>query len=539
MLVSTASWANQIDYQLSLNSEAISQSVEDIDGNETFDADNMVVTPSLSLLYSGKRVQGFWRATHNQVYRSIDDNSTTQSYSNYNYGGEVAIIDKVLSFRANGALTNRAPNINSFQTDDFLLNPENLSKTRRNSASMNLNIPRGEYLGISSILSYSESSSERTETGFTGLENSQTSLTTNIVTGNNFKRIYGLVNTNVSLQKRPQGNGDALSRQAQAELSFNLISDIGLTFTATNEGNQVSSDNNIFSLARNFSTYGAGLSWRESDNRFLTVTVNHADGNQLGQAQQDNQTFVGINTQWQFTPRTSLSARYGRRVFGESGEFSLSHQIKRLRTQLTYTEEITSFSSLTSNPSSLGVFVCADGARDLTACFQPSSLNYQLGPNEEFVQFSDQNTEISDELILRQALSWQMGISKRRTNVSFNGRYSLNEYLESDRLNRTYSAGIVLGFGIGQKTNFTWNSQYAVSNNRFEGTSGESTSLTSTVSISRTIGRYLNLNLNFRFLDLKTEGDFSSSSSFGVAGINGDLKDRRISIGLRYQYGSR
>ena len=150
---------------------------------------------------------------------------------------------------------------------------------------MNLNIPRGEYLGISSILSYSESSSERTETGFTGLENSQTSLTTNIVTGNNFKRIYGLVNTNVSLQKRPQGNGDALSRQAQAELSFNLISDIGLTFTATNEGNQVSSDNNIFSLARNFSTYGAGLSWRESDNRFLTVTVNHADGNQLGQAQ--------------------------------------------------------------------------------------------------------------------------------------------------------------------------------------------------------------------------------------------------------------
>jgi uncharacterized protein (PEP-CTERM system associated) len=539
IFICTGSWASEIDYQVNLDAEAISQSVDDAEDGMTLDANNVVITPSLSLLYSSKRVDGFWRANHQHIYRSVDDSSTTQDFTNYNYGADVSLIDKVLNFRINGSLSNRAPNLNSFQTDDILLNSGNLSKTRRNNSSLSLNIPTGEYIGLTSTLSYSDSKSERTETGFTGLENSIYSLSSNLVTGSNFKRVYGLLNTNVSLQKRPQGNGDVLSRQAQAELSVNLLGDFGLTVTATNEGNQVSSDNNVFSRSRNFSTYGAGLSWRESNNRFITITINKTDGNQLGQENQDNETFVGLNTEWQFTPRTSLTARYGRRVFGESGEFSLSHQIKRLRTQIRYSEEITSFSSLDNNPSSLGVFVCADGIRDLSACFQPSSLNYSLAPNEEFVQFSDPNTEISDELILRQALSWQIGISKRRTRVSFNGRYSLNEYLESDRLTRTYSAGVVLGFQVGSKTDLSFSSQYAVSNNQFEGNNDESNSLTSTFSISRSIGRYLNVSLNARYLKRDIVDVFFSGADQNLEGIDEDLRDRRITLRVNYQYGSR
>lgn len=531
--------ANDLDYQVSLEAEAISQSVKDSEGNQTVESDNLIVTPSFSLTYNSKRLQGFWRANQNHVRRSIGSSSVTQNYVNYNYGGEVVIIENLLNFVASGALSQQSPNLNGFQTDDILLNADNLSKTRRNAASLGLNIPRGDYFGLSSTLTYSNSKSERNATGFEGLENNRTLLTSNIVTGNDFKRLYAAVNTQVSLQKRFEGNGDVLSRQAEAALSFSVIGNLGFTLSATNEGNQVSSEDNIFSVARNFSTYGAGLSWRKSEDSFFTITANTSDGEQLGQSDTDNQNFIGFNTRWQFTPRTSISARYGRRVFGESGEFSFSHQIKRFRTQVSYTEEITSFSNLTSDPTSLGVFVCADGARDLSACFQPSSLNYQLGPNEEFVQFSDQNTEISDELILRQALSWQMGISKRRTNLSFNGRYSLNEYLESDRLNRTYSAGIALGFGIGQKTNLTWNTQYAVSNNQFEGTSSESISLSSDVSISRNLGQYLNINLQARYLDLKSEGENSGGTVIGFTGVSGDLKDRRITISLSYRYGSK
>jgi uncharacterized protein (PEP-CTERM system associated) len=539
IFICTESWANELDYQLSFNTEAISQSVKDTEDGNRLDFKNFVITPSLSLLYTSKRLDGFWRANHQHVYRSVRDISTTQDFTNYNYGIDVSLVEKFLNFRINGALSNRSPSLNDFQTDDILLNSDNLSKTRRNNSSLNLNIPTGEYLGLTSILSYSDSKSERTETGFTGLENNVYSLSSNLVTGTNFQRIYGLLNTNVSLQKRPQGNGDVLSRQAQAELSLNLIDDFGLTLTATNEGNQVSSDNNVFSLSRNFSTYGAGLSWRKGIDRFITITLNKTEGNQLGQESQDDQTFVGLNTAWQFTPRTTLSARYGRRVFGESGEFSLSHSIKRLRTQLRYSEEITSFSRLESDPSSLGVFVCADGIRDLSACFQPSSLNYNLAPNEEFVQFSDQNTEISDDLILRQALSWQIGISKRRTRLSFNGRYSLNEYLESDRINRTYSAGIALGFQVGAKTDLSFSSQYAVSNNQFEGSRAESNSLTSILSVSRSIGRYFNVSLNARYLERKIADVFAIGSGQNLDGIDEDLKDRRITLRLSYQYGSR
>lgn len=529
--------ANELDYQVSVSTQATVQNSEDIEQGQRLDSDNLIVSPSLSLTYTSKRLQGFWRATHSNVRRSFEDNELTQNYTNYNYGGQISLIEGLLSFNANGGVSYQSPNLNGFQTDDFLLNSDNLAKTRRNLASLNLSVPAGDYFGFSSSISHSISESERTSTGFNGLDSNASTISSNFRTGNNFKRLYAQVSTVLSQQNRTEESGDYFSRQGVAEMSYKLIGDIGFTLTATNEGNQVSASNNVFSRARNFSTYGAGLTWRAREDRFLTLTINKSEGEQLGQEDEEDEAFLGINTRWQFTPRTSLTARYGRRVFGESGDFTFSHRIKKLRTQITYSEEITSFSNLISNPESLGVFVCADGARDLSACFQPSTLNYQLNPNEEFVQFSGQNTEISDELILRQALSWQLGMTQRRTSFSLNGRYSLNEYLETDRLNRTYSAGIVFGFEFGQKTSLSWNTEYSVSNNRFEGQSGESISISSSVGLTRSIGRHFELNLNMRYLELENEGDISTTGNgFSVAGIRGDLTDRRVSLSINYQY---
>jgi uncharacterized protein (PEP-CTERM system associated) len=156
-----------------------------------------------------------------------------------------------------------------------------------------------------------------------------------------------------------------------------------------------------------------------------------------------------------------------------------------------------------------------------------------LQPNERFIQFNSQNAEINDELILRKGLSWELGTELRRTKLSVNGRYSTNDYLESDRLSRTYSAGTSIAFKIGKKTSISWTANASHSDNIISGERGESDVLTTKLSLSRPIGRYFDLSLDFKYLQRETEGrTFGNEGGIGIAG---DIKDRRVSLNLKYK----
>jgi uncharacterized protein (PEP-CTERM system associated) len=139
---------------------------------------------------------------------------------------------------------------------------------------------------------------------------------------------------------------------------------------------------------------------------------------------------------------------------------------------------------------------------------------------------------VNDEIILRKGLSWQLGIQQRRTRFSLNGRYATNDFLESDRFTRTYSAGSLLSFQIGKKTNLSWTLNAAFTDEKFEGESGESKAYTSKLSLSRDIGRYFKLSVDATYLQRDIEGSILSA---GNGGISGDLKDRRIGLVLSYR----
>lgn len=415
-------------------------------------------------------------------------------------------------------------------TRSFLLNADNLSKTRSNRFGADFTLPRGDYFGHSTRLNYSITESEKRENSPNQLDSNVLSLSTNTFTGNDFERFSAQVNTDFSISERSV-NGDYTNRRANGDMSYRLISDLGVIATASHEANQVQSENDIFSNARQFNSVGAGLIWREAENKRIAITWNRADNDAVA-ADENNKGYVGADINWQFTPRTQVSAGYTRRFFGESGNFSFQHRLRKLRTQVTYSEEVTSFSRLIAEPGSLGVFVCVDGITELAACFQPNSLNYQLQPNEQFVQFSGQNSEINDELILRKALSWQLGTELRRTKVSINGRYSTNDYLESDRLSRTYSAGTSIAFAIGQKTDISWTTNAAVTDDIVEGSKGTSEVLTSKIGLARKIGRYFDLSLDFSYLQRETEGRVIGAG--GLGGFTGDIQERRVTLTLKY-----
>jgi uncharacterized protein (PEP-CTERM system associated) len=524
--------ANELTWTAGVGTEAVYQEVYSEEAKSTRSSKNLIVRPQLSLNYTSKRTNAFWQATHNHVRRSFDDVDITNNYTNYAYGANVTAIENLLSFTASGALNYRTTATNGYFVDDFLLNSENLSKTRSNRFGANFTLPRGDYFGHTTQLSYSITESEKREDSRNQLNSDVISVTTQTYTGNDFERLYAQVDTSFSISERSV-NGDYMNRSASGNLSYRLISNFGLTVVASHEANQVKSSDNIFSNSRQFNTVGAGIIWRETDNKRIALTWNRADNDSIEQ-DEDNEGYIGLDLNWQFTPRTQVSGAYTRRFFGESGNFSFQHRIRKLRTQITYNEEVTSFSRLIAEPSNLGVFVCIDGIIDIASCFQPNSLSYQLQPNEQFIQFNSQNSEINDELILRKGLSWELGTELRRTKVALNGRYSTNEYLESNRTSRTYSVGTSIAFDIGRKTNLSWTANAAHTDNILEGERGESDVLTTKISLSRPIGRFFDLSLDLSYLQRESEGTtFNNETSLG---FTGDIKDRRISLNLQYKF---
>lgn len=528
--ISSTAVANELDWTIGVDNEFVYQDVYSDARRETINSENYILRPQLSLNFKSKRTNAFWRATHNHVRRSLQDASVTNNYTNYAYGGSFAAIQNLLTFTASGALNYQSAAANGFLVDSFLLNADNLSKTRSNRVGADFTLPRGDYFGHTTRVNYSITESEKRENSPNQLDSNVISISTNTFTGNDFERFNAQVNTDFSVSERSV-NGDYTNRRANGNMSYRLISNLGVIATASHEGNQVKSQNNVFGNVRQFNSVGAGLIWREAENKRIAVTWNRANSEAV-EEDENNKGYIGADVNWQFTPRTQISAGYTRRFFGDSGNFSFQHRLKKLRTQVSYTEEVTSFSRLIAEPGNLGVFVCTDGIAELAACFQPNSLNYQLQANEQFVQFSGQNSEINDDLILRKALSWQLGTELRRTKVSINGRYSTNDYLETDRLSRTYSAGTSVAFAIGQKTNISWTTNAAVTDDIFEGAKGTSEVFTSKVSLDRKIGRYFDLSLNFSYLQRETEGRVIGGG--GIGGLTGDIQERRVSLNLKY-----
>jgi uncharacterized protein (PEP-CTERM system associated) len=531
-LVSLSAAANDLKWAVGVDNEVVYQDVYSDEQKQTINSTNFIVRPQLSLTFTSKRTNAFWRATHNHVRRSLQDTDITNNYTKYAYGARFAAIKDLLTFTASGALNYQSAVANGFLIDDYLLNAENLSKTRSNRFGTNFRLRRGDYFGHSTQINYSITESERRENSFNQLDSNVFSINTSTYTGKNFERLAAKVTSVFSVSERSV-QGDYTNRRVNADMSYRIISNIGVSATARHEANQVQSQNDVFANSRQFNSVGAGLIWRQAQNKYISLQWNKADSDAIA-ADENNKGYIGADIEWQFTPRTKVSADYSRRFFGESGNFSFEHRIKKFRTQITYSEEVTSFSRLIAEPENLGVFICADGVTDLSACFQPSSLNYQLQTNEEFVQFSAQNPVINDELILRKGLSWQLGSELRRTKVSLNGRYYTNDYLESDRLSRTYSAGTSVAFAIGPKTNISWTTDAAITDDIIEGAKGTSEVLSTKLSIDRKISRYFDLSLEFAYLQRDTEGRVIGSNIGGFVGLNGDIKDRRVSLNLKY-----
>ncbi len=528
-IVSLSANASPLDFTASANAEAIYQDI----ASESLGRRSLTtlqLRPQVNALYQSRNFNGLWSGSVTHIERDNSDVTRTDDYAEYQYSAQWAAIDRLLSFQANGSLNYRNASAANFLVSDFLTNGSDLAKTRSNQFSSTLTLEQGDWVRARGLAAYSKVDSERSESLSGVALDSETYRTQGtLYQGDEARLVFWSIDGSYSQTDRQnRGNGDFVTRSGDAKADVMVFNNWGVRVSAQHEANQLSDRTDTFSLTREYNSYGAGLIYRKNDNRYVALTANTSDSDI---DEDDNETFIGLDMKWAFSSRTSLAASYGRRFYGESGSFNFSYNTKKVRSSISYSEDVTSTSRLLANPENLGVFVCPVGSTSIATCFQPNSLNYTPDAGEQLVQFTSQNLELDDNIILRKRTNAQIGYDFSRLAVALSWRYSENDYLEEDRLRRTYGGGINASWDLGSYTSLTADVNYAnIEQRSAEFNNGESENWRYSVGVSREIGQHLNATLNFALVDK------SGDAGFGGGRFGNDYTDRRISVGVTYSY---
>ncbi|WP_269519051.1 TIGR03016 family PEP-CTERM system-associated outer membrane protein [Alteromonas sp. BMJM2] len=516
------------------SAETVFQDVNSLE-NENFTFTTFLVNPSVNASYQSRTFSGSWKGKLTHLERDRNDDSREDTYGEYSYSANWAPFDELLIFQTTGALTYQNAQAGNFLVSDFFTNADALAKTRSNRLSVTTKLSQGDWIRGSGQASYSDVASERTSLNNGFALNNDTYQLSGILTNgdeaNHF--IWNLTGSFQNTDRAQANQGDFISRNASGFADWHIFENWALRITGAHEGNQISSRTDTSSLVRTFDSYGAGITYRQSENRYISLTANTTNSDL---EDDDNETFVGLDMQWALSSRTQVSATYGRRFFGETASADISYNSKYFRSAFSYSEDVTNVSRLLANPENLGVFVCPANSGSIASCFQPNSLSYVPNADEQFVQVTTQNLEFNDDIIIRKAGNFQMGYDFSRITIGISFRYSEDDAIDQDRLTRTYSVGSTLAYKLGSYTNINASVNYADITQRsdtFE--DGDSENWNASLGLERRFGRSLTVNADLNYVD--RSGDLSNGVGGVVNGFFGaNFTDRRLTLGITYTF---
>jgi uncharacterized protein (PEP-CTERM system associated) len=503
--------------------------------NGTFSFTTLSVNPNVNISYQSRTLNGLWQGKLTHLERDRNDASREDTYGEYSYSANWNPFDELLVFQVSGALNYQNAQAGNFLVSDFLTNSDALAKTRSNRIGVTSTISQGDWIRGTGQASYSDVASERNalNNGF-ALNNDTYQLSGTLTNGDEAKYLIWNITGSFQNTDRAQANqGEFISRNASGFADIHFLPNWAVRVTGTHEGNQISARTDTSSLVRKFDSYGAGITYRQSTNRFISLTANTTSSDL---DDDDNETFIGLDAQWALSTRTQISATYGRRFFGETASANISYNSKYFRTAFGYSEDVTNTSRLLANPENLGVFVCPANSGSIASCFQPNSLSYVPNADEQFVQLTTQNLEFNDDIIIRKASNFQMGYDFSRVTIGMSFRYSEDDAIDQDRLTRTYSVGSTLAYRLGSYTNINASVNYAEITQRsdtFEG--GNSENWNASLGLERTFGRSLTVNADLNYVD--RSGDLlNGGGGVGNGFFGANFTDRRLTLGITYTF---
>lgn len=510
-----------------VSAEAIYQSVKS-DTQGLLSYNSYTLTPNVSTSFDSKTFNGIWSAGVTYIDRENDVSNDDTTFPKYSYSANWQAIENYLTVAATGTLSYQNTAAGNYLLTDFINNPQELAKTRSNRFSSNLQLENNDWVRAEGTATYSDVASEESTNTQIALNNDSYSLQGRLSSGDRARfAIWALSGSFQTTQQEDRGE-DFITRNAQFVSDIALFDSFSFRLNATHEGNQISSLNDTTSFTRSYNTLGVGLTYRTALNRYVSITANESDSSEESN---DNESFIGIDLEWALSNRTSLSASFGKRFYGDAADVQFTYNTKNIRTVFSYSESVTNTSRLLANPENLGVFVCPVNSTALSDCFQPNSLTYTPTAEEQIVQLTTQNIEFDDNVILRKSGNFQFGYSFSKISTGFSWRYAEDEYLDLNRLRRSYSGTLNLVYQLGSYTDLQINASYANVTERGDVATGagDSENYNANTSINRTFGRNLTASLKFTYLD--KSGNLTNDNLFGA-----DYIDRRLSVVVAYKY---
>ena len=523
--------AGELEFKPSISTSII-QSQHDSQRGGDGDASILSIKPSLKTNYTSDLLVGNIAVTHNQIESNISDESQANNFTKYQYSADISLIDKILSLNIAGGQFYRSILSSQYFVNDQYLNSDGLAKTRTNSASAYFTLPSRKYFrfnvnGGASTMKRGRSSASELDIDSnlnSEIDNDNQFFDAQLYQGSEFTRLSWNFSSRYQNTDRATRN-NFTSKVFSGEVGFGLFSNIRAIITSSTEENELSNNDELSAGDLSLDSYGVGFSWFESENRKITLTYNQSKRND-----QEEENFVGLNLNWSFSRRTSVEANYGKRFYGSSGTFSLSHNTRRFRTRINYGESLTTSSRLITRTEDLGAFVCPIGEFSFNECIVPPSPSYTLQPGEQFSNLFVPIAELNDQVILRKSLNASVGLIGRKINSTLSLAHNDLEYIEADRVQKNNIVTLSNKYTINRKTSLNLTINYALTES--ETTGIETKTISSNLGFSRKLGRKMSTNLTFKYIDRNSINAEPDQLDFS----NSELTDRRLTLEFLYNF---
>jgi uncharacterized protein (PEP-CTERM system associated) len=479
----------------------------------------LALVPSVKGIFTSHYLDSSVLIKHTAVIQTDNTEDADKNYNDISYKNQLTLVDNVLFINVDGGQSYRTVDLNQSFVGDKILNPGRLTKLQQNTAGINFRTPNPQYFGMSlqavTSKSKSDSSAEDEEDG---LNNENLIYSGRLFQGEEFQRISWDVRYTYNKTSRTNFL-DFEATSINANINALLYKEIGVTLTGSSEENDIdtSSGGNLRTTI-DTTSQGAGIYWRSSPQRIISITSNTLE-------EGENTTdYIGLNVDWAFSPRTDLRFVYGKRFFGDTYTVDFNYDVKRFRSNFRYSEVVSTFANASASSGGNGVFVCTIGASDLSECFQPINLDYQLQAGEEYRDAFELSPDISEEVFLSKTGGFSLGYVARKFTASADLTYSDLDYLESIRKRRNLSLRLGLNYRLGRKIDLDFGTTFAKNKLADVGTEDRQDDIiTVNASISKTLSKSLSISAKATYLN--RDSNFS---------INKRL-DRRITFSVDYK----
>lgn len=500
--------------------------------DQTSDADRGMayeIMPSLDL-----SLKGAWLSTNlnlqSQNLLFDDAQRDNESYFSYNWGSNASFLQNALKLSVGLNQQNRRANSGDNRYQDAISSTDELAAVTGQQAALSYENKRYDWAQIQLGLRVSKSKADEYIANFdqsdsvaTDLANSIYGVSFNLQTRDRNRKFFWGLQTDATKTEREVLESQ-YNRRLQAIVGMPFFWRVSMIATGSVESNSdLAGASSVFAQYRNYHSLGGGLEWKITDRSWWNVTFN-----KVTDADEDREY---IGTEFQLTPskRTSLRGSIDKRFFGRTAQLEGSYKLQHLRMSVRVSDTVGSVLGLGNDEVESSLFVCPPGVTPgLNNCFQPPTASYIPGQGERFYNIADPSSDLSEFLVVRRDVSYQIGYDFNRLRLMADVGQRKDQLIERNAINDNKFVNLTANWKLSKRDSLALNLNYSdliyEIDGKQQGSSLAGAMKSVGLSLDRKINKMLSANLNLKRLTVDYRSD------------DPNYQENRVWVGFNYKF---